>query len=88
VPVVSDPADLESVAVNRENVGRLSAFFARRCRDPQMVADLTSQTFVEAITSAHNYRAQSTPTAWLFAIVRRPAFSESQPTRCGCASRR
>jgi RNA polymerase sigma factor (sigma-70 family) len=71
VPAVSSPAGLEFATVYRDNVGRLSAFFARRCRDPQMVADLTSQTFVEAITSAHTYRAQGTPTAWLFAIARR-----------------
>lgn len=62
---------LEFAVVYRANMGRLTAFFARRCRDPQQVADLTSQTFVEAIASAHTYRGQGTPTAWLVAIARR-----------------
>jgi RNA polymerase sigma-70 factor (ECF subfamily) len=35
------------------------------------VADLTSQTFVEAIRSAHTYRASGTVRAWLIAIARR-----------------
>ena len=70
-PVTDDSGGLEFATVYRDNVGRLTAFFARRCRDPQQVADLTSQTFVEAIASAHTYRAQGSPTAWLLAIARR-----------------
>jgi RNA polymerase sigma-70 factor (ECF subfamily) len=58
-------------AVYRENVGPVTAFFARRCRDPQQVGDLTSQTFVEAIKSADTFRGRGTPTAWLLAIARR-----------------
>jgi hypothetical protein len=38
---------LELASVYRENLGSVAAFFARRCREPQQVADLTSQTFVE-----------------------------------------
>jgi RNA polymerase sigma factor (sigma-70 family) len=53
-----------------ENVVALSGFFARRCDDPQSVADLTSQTFVEAIASAHTFAGRGTPRAWLFAIAR------------------
>jgi RNA polymerase sigma-70 factor (ECF subfamily) len=62
---------LQFEAVYRENVGLLTAFFARRCRDPQQVADLTSQTFVEAIKSADTFQGRGTPTAWLIAIGRR-----------------
>ena len=65
------PNELEFATVYRDNVGRLTAFFARRCRDPQQVADLTSQTFVEAIKSAHTFRGRGTPAAWLVAIARR-----------------
>lgn len=61
---------LEFAQVYRENIGALTAFFARRCRDPQEVADLTSQTFVEAIKSAHTYQGRGTPRAWLIAIAR------------------
>jgi RNA polymerase sigma factor (sigma-70 family) len=68
---VNGPSQLEFATVYRENFGRLAAFFARRCRDPQQVADLTSQTFVEAISSAHTYRGSGTPAAWLIAIARR-----------------
>ena len=49
----------------------MTAFFAPRCRDPQQVADLTSQTFVEAIKSARTFRGRGTPAAWLIAIARR-----------------
>lgn len=62
---------LQFETVYRENVGAVTGFFARRCRDPQQVADLTSQTFVEAIKSAGTFQGRGTPTAWLIAIARR-----------------
>lgn len=62
---------LEFEAVYRENIRLVTAFFARRCRDPQQVADLTSQTFVEAIKSARTFQGRGTPAAWLIAIARR-----------------
>lgn len=62
---------LEFEAVYRENIRLVTAFFARRCRDPQQVADLTSQTFVEAINSARTFQGRGTPAAWLIAIARR-----------------
>jgi RNA polymerase sigma factor (sigma-70 family) len=68
---VNGTSRLEFEAVYRDNVRRVTAYFARRCRDPQEVADLTSQTFVEAIKSAHTFRARGTPAAWLIAIARR-----------------
>lgn len=71
VPGVASTSRLEFEAVYRENVTPVTAFFARRCRDPQHVADLTSQTFVEAIKSASTFRGRGTPTAWLIAIARR-----------------
>lgn len=63
-------ARLEFERLYRENVGAVTAFFARRCGEPQEVADLTSQTFVEAIKSAHTYQGRGTPRAWLIAISR------------------
>jgi RNA polymerase sigma factor (sigma-70 family) len=68
---VNGSSPLEFEAVYRENVRPVTAFFARRCRDPHHVADLTSQTFVEAIKSAHTFQGRGTPTAWLIAIARR-----------------
>jgi RNA polymerase sigma factor (sigma-70 family) len=61
---------LDFEQVYRANVGAVTAFFARRCREPHEVADLTSQTFVEAIRSAHTYKGHGTPRAWLIAIAR------------------
>jgi RNA polymerase sigma-70 factor (ECF subfamily) len=69
--VATRPTGLEFAAVYRENIGAVTAFFARRCREPQQVADLTSQTFVEAIKSAHTFQGRGTPRAWLIAIARR-----------------
>jgi RNA polymerase sigma-70 factor (ECF subfamily) len=71
VPSVNGSSRLEFEAVYRQNVRPVTAFFARRCRDPQQVADLTSQTFVEAIKSARTFQGRGTPTAWLIAIARR-----------------
>jgi RNA polymerase sigma-70 factor (ECF subfamily) len=70
-PSVSGASRLSFEAVYREHIGRVTGFFARRCRDPQQVADLTSQTFVEAIKSANTFRGRGTPAAWLIAIARR-----------------
>jgi RNA polymerase sigma-70 factor (ECF subfamily) len=71
VPPVDRTARLEFEAVYRENVRPVMAFFARRCRDPQQVADLTSKTFVEAIRSAGTFEGRGSPRAWLIAIARR-----------------
>lgn len=62
---------LEFESVYRENIGPVTGFFARRCRDPQQVADLTSQTFVDAIKSAGTFQGRGSATAWLIAIARR-----------------
>ena len=57
--------------IYRANVGAITAFFARRSRDPHVVADLTSDTFVEAITSFGTFDpARGVARAWLFGIAR------------------
>lgn len=70
-PLASSSHRLDFAYVYRENIGAVTAFFARRCREPQQVADLTSQTFVEAIRSAHTYEGRGPVRAWLIAIARR-----------------
>jgi len=58
-------------AVYRANVAGITAFFARRCSEPQSVADLTSETFVEAIASLHSFDpGRGAARAWLFGIAR------------------
>ena len=57
--------------VYRANVKSVTAFFARRSTEPQTVADLTSETFVQAIASARHFDARrGSPRAWLLGIAR------------------
>ena len=54
----------------RTHVGAVSGFFARRCRDPQTVADLTSETFVQALGSFRRFDpGRGTSRAWLIGIA-------------------
>ena len=56
--------------VYRRNVDVLMAYFARRCREPQTVADLTSETFVEALGSFAGFDPhRGSDRAWLFGIA-------------------
>ena len=61
-------ADFE--AIYRSNVGSVTAYFARRCREPQDVADLTSETMLRAAGSFHSFdRRRGSARAWLFGIA-------------------
>jgi RNA polymerase sigma factor (sigma-70 family) len=66
---VAAPGSFEGVY--RGNVAAVTAFFARRCAEPQTVADLTSETFLEAVESFRTFDAdRGSPRAWLFGIAR------------------
>jgi RNA polymerase sigma-70 factor (ECF subfamily) len=68
----ADDAVAEFEALYRGNVAAVTAYFARRSADPQTVADLTSDTFVQAITSFATFDPRKgTPRAWVFGIARR-----------------
>jgi RNA polymerase sigma factor (sigma-70 family) len=73
-PQRSGPADgavAEFEALYRANVAAVTAYFARRSADPQTVADLTADTFVQAITSFATFDPRKgTPRAWVFGIAR------------------
>ena len=57
--------------IYRANVAAVMGFFARRGVDPQTVADLTSETFAEAIASLRSFDAtKGAPRPWLYAIAR------------------
>jgi RNA polymerase sigma factor (sigma-70 family) len=59
-----------SEQIYRANVGVLTAYFARRCTDPQTVADLTSETIVRAAASFGSFDAgRGSARAWLFGIA-------------------
>lgn len=62
----------EFEALYRAHVGAVTAFFARRTRNPQLVADLTADTFVEAMGSYVSHGpADGSERPWLFAIAKR-----------------
>jgi RNA polymerase sigma factor (sigma-70 family) len=64
-------AAAEFEAVYRANVGAIAAFFARRCSEPQLIADLTSETFTQAIASLSSFDPRrGSPRSWLFGIAR------------------
>jgi RNA polymerase sigma factor (sigma-70 family) len=74
-PQGSRPADdavAEFEALYRANVAAVTAYFARRSADPQNVAYLTADTFVQVITSFATFDPRKgTPRAWVFGIARR-----------------
>jgi RNA polymerase sigma factor (sigma-70 family) len=54
----------------RANVDAVTAYFARRTADPQLVADLTADTFVAVITGFQSFDPRKgTARAWLFGIA-------------------
>jgi RNA polymerase sigma factor (sigma-70 family) len=56
--------------VYRGNVRNVTAFFARRCKDPQIVADLTSETIVRAAAGFDGFDPRrGTARAWLCGIA-------------------
>jgi RNA polymerase sigma factor (sigma-70 family) len=75
LPIVrADPAGRlgEFEIVYRSHVATITAFFARRSREPQLVADLTAETFVQAIRSFGSAAPErGSERAWLFAIAKR-----------------
>jgi RNA polymerase sigma factor (sigma-70 family) len=64
-------AAVEFERMYRANVDAVSAYFARRTADPQLVADLTADTFVKVITHFESFDPRKgTARAWVFGIAR------------------
>lgn len=64
-------ADTWFEEIYRESVGAVTAYFARRATDAQTVADLTSETFVQAMGSLAGFDPdRGSPIAWLMGIAR------------------
>lgn len=58
-------------ALYRAELESIAAFFARRSEDPMTVADLTADTFLEALRSYRTFDPTRGPVrAWLFGIAR------------------
>jgi RNA polymerase sigma factor (sigma-70 family) len=67
-PQASPLEEFEQVYLR--NVDVLMGYFARRCRDPQTVADLTSETFVRAVEGFAGFDPRrGSDRAWLFGIA-------------------
>jgi RNA polymerase sigma factor (sigma-70 family) len=86
-----DPALLEQFErLYRSQFDAIAGYFARRSRDPHVVADLTADTFVEAMGSFGSYDPARGPLRpWLFAIARNvyAKHSERDARRRDAASR-
>jgi RNA polymerase sigma factor (sigma-70 family) len=69
----ADPSAIaEFEQLYRANVDAVTAYFARRSRDPHVVADLTADTFVAVITAFGTFDpGKGTARAWTFGIARR-----------------
>jgi RNA polymerase sigma factor (sigma-70 family) len=68
------------------HVSTVLGFFARRTGDPEMAADLTSETFAAALAGRRRYRPEAgAASAWLFGIASRK-LADAQ--RRGYAERR
>ena len=88
-------ATAEFERLYRANVDAVTAYFARRAADPQVVADLTADTFVAAITSFGSFDPRKgTARSWVFGIARRvyasycEAYSQQQHRLRRLAGRR
>ncbi len=64
-------ADVEAfVALYREHAEALLVFFARRTLDAEAAADLTGETFAQALASRHRFRDHGDGAApWLYGIA-------------------
>jgi len=70
-PGAGDDAAARFERVYRANVDAVTAYFARRSADPHLVADLTADTFVTAITSFGSFDpGKGTARSWVFGIAR------------------
>jgi RNA polymerase sigma factor (sigma-70 family) len=88
-------AAAEFERIYRANVDAVTAYFARRTADVQLVADLTADTFVAVITGFGSFDPRrGTARAWVFGIARHvyasycAAYSQQQKQLRRLAGRR
>ena len=81
-PERSALADFEQVYLG--NVEVVMSYFARRCAEPQVVADLTSETFVRAAGAFSGFDPdRGTSRAWVFGIAGHVYARHCEQVRCG-----
>lgn len=89
-PEPLSPRLAEFERVYRGQFGAIAAYFARRCSEPQLVADLTADTFVAAISSFDERDTQrASDRAWTIGVARRvyARYRESDPREIRPGSR-
>ena len=70
-PAAGAGATAEFERLYRANVEAVTGYFARRSADPNVVADLTADTFVAVITRFESFDPRKgTARAWVFGIAR------------------
>jgi RNA polymerase sigma factor (sigma-70 family) len=70
-PAGSSAAAAEFERLYRANVDAVTAYFARRTSDPQLVADLTADTFVAVITGFGSFDPRKgSARSWVFGTAR------------------
>ena len=70
-PTAGAGATVEFERLYRANVEAVTGYFARRSADPNVVADLTADTFVAVITRFESFDPRKgTARAWVFGIAR------------------
>jgi RNA polymerase sigma-70 factor (ECF subfamily) len=75
--------------VYRAQVDGVMAYFARRCAEPQTVADLTSETFVRAASGFAGFDpSRGSPRAWVFGIAGRVYAGHCEQVASGRAAAR
>ncbi len=72
-----------------QNVGSVLGYFYRRTACPETAADLTAETFADALGSLAGFRSErGTGTAWLFGIARHQLSRFQRRRRIDTAARR
>jgi RNA polymerase sigma-70 factor (ECF subfamily) len=80
----SGSALAEFEQIYRGNFDVVTAYFARRCAEPQIVADLTSETFVRAAGAFATFDPdRGSARAWLFGIAAHVFASHCAPAANG-----
>ena len=68
-PTPPEMAEFEKLY--RSEFGAITGYFARRTKDPQTVADLTSDAFLQAMVSFRSFDPKrGSARAWLFGVAR------------------
>jgi RNA polymerase sigma factor (sigma-70 family) len=57
-------------AFYRTHLDAVVAYLRRRVPEPELAFDLAAETFATVVTSAHTYKQEGPPAAWLFGIAR------------------